>query len=80
MTTRTTSRQVLVGMPERLRAAARAVGDTREAYDAARELRDALIVQAIDEGMQQNAVARAAGVSRSRVVAIIADTGEPDAA
>ena len=78
--TSTTSRPILPGMTERLRAAGRAVTDSREAYDAARELRDALIVQAIDEGMQQNAVARAAGVSRARVIAILGNTGEPDAA
>lgn len=66
-----TSRPVLQGMSERLRAAGLAVRDAHEAYDAARELRDALIVQAIDEGMQQRVVAAAAGVSKSRVIAIL---------
>ena len=62
---------MLDGMADRLRAAARAVVDSREAYDAARELRDALIVEAIDQGMQQKAVAALTGVSRSRVIAIL---------
>lgn len=66
------ARPVLQGMIERLRAAGRAVHDAQEAYDAARELRDALIVQAIDEGMAQHIVANASGVSRSRVIAIVA--------
>lgn len=80
MITGENSRQVLVGMVNRLQAAGRAVADTREGYEAARELRDALIVQAVDEGMQQTAVARAAGVSRARVIAILAATGADDAA
>lgn len=62
---------VLVGMVDRLRRAGLAVNDAREAYDAARELRDALVIQAIDEGMQQQVVAAAAGISRSRVIAIL---------
>lgn len=61
----------LDGMVTRMTAAAREVADAREAYDAALELRDALIVDAIDQGCPQTVVARAAGVSRSRVMAIL---------
>lgn len=70
------TRQVLVGMVERLRHAGLGVSDSREAYDAARELRDGLVVQAVDEGMQQRAVAAAAGISQARVIAILAASAD----
>lgn len=54
-----------------LERAARDVSDTREAYDAAREQRDQLILDAIDQGMPQRAVAKATALSQPRIVAIV---------
>lgn len=63
---------VLTDMNPRLEAAAAAVKDSEEALAAAREQRDRLVVTAIDQGMSQRAVARAAGISVARVCAILA--------
>ncbi len=54
-----------------------AASRTRDANDAARasqELRDQLVEQAIDEGMTCGAVARLTGLSRPRVIAILANS------
>jgi hypothetical protein len=58
-------------MAARLVKAGNGVRDAREAYDDARESRDQLIVEAGDQGMPQRAIARAAGVSQQRIVAIV---------
>ncbi|MDO8107161.1 hypothetical protein Q6348_08120 [Isoptericola sp. b441] len=63
---------VLTDMNPRLEAAAAAVADAREVLDDVREQRDMLVVAAIDQGMSQRAVAKAAGISVGRVVAILA--------
>ena len=63
---------VLTDMNPRLEAAAAAVKDAEAALADAREQRDALVVTAIDQGMSQRAVARAAGISVARVCAIVA--------
>ena len=65
---------VLTDMSPRLVAAAGAVKDAREALADATEVRDQLVVQAIDQGMTQRAVATAAGVSVPRVCAILASS------
>jgi len=64
-------------MRPRLEAAAAAVLDAREAYEARLEQRDALIVQAVDQGMSQGHVATAAGIRKGRVSAILAGS-QPD--
>jgi hypothetical protein len=56
----------------RLTAAAKATRDREAAATDARELRDRLIVEAIDVGCSQQTVAGAAGVSRARVNAVLA--------
>jgi ribosome-binding protein aMBF1 (putative translation factor) len=55
------------------------VDERRDALEAARELRDRRIVEAIDEaGWSTKRVARAARVSQSRVMAILSDSRERD--
>jgi hypothetical protein len=64
--------------PRLVEAAAR----TRDANGAARasqELRDQLVEQAIDEGMSYGAVARLTGLSRPRVIAILAASQKENA-
>lgn len=65
------AQQVVEDLEPRLRAARRAVVDAREHLGVELRTRDQLIVAAVDEGMQQRAVARAAGVSYQRVTAIL---------
>jgi predicted XRE-type DNA-binding protein len=62
---------VLTDMNPRLRAAAVEVADTREKHRAAMELRNQLVVAAVDHGMSQRAVAAAAGVTVTRVSALL---------
>ena len=62
---------VLTDMKPRLEAAAAAVASAGDKLDAEREVRDELVVAAVDGGMSQRAVARAAGVSIARVSAIL---------
>jgi hypothetical protein len=69
---------VLTDMTKRLQACRAEVQDAREVLNAALRRRDAVIVDAIDEGMAQRAVAEHAGVSNTRVVAVLADS-QPDA-
>lgn len=50
--------------------------ETRDAQDAAQLLqrqRDALIVEAVDAGITQRAVAQAAGISKGRIIAVLAN-------
>jgi len=68
---------VLTDMNSRLAAAGAAVASARDAYTDELEIRDELIVAAIDGGMGQRAVARAVGLTYPRVVAILlARTGD----
>lgn len=69
---------VLTDMKTRLEAAGREVRETKEAHSDALELRNELIVAAVDQGMAQRAVARAAGVSISRVTAVLLWAGGDD--
>lgn len=69
---------VLTDMNPRLEAAAVAVRSAHEAYRAQVELRDTLVVAAIDHGMSQRQVAKAAGVSVARVCAILAGSQPGD--
>lgn len=64
--------EVLTDMRPRLTAAAADVADAHDAYRASLELRDELVVRAVDEGMSQRAVAAAAGIRVGRVSAILA--------
>lgn len=58
-------------MTEQIAAASRTVRDAKEAWDDAREARDRLIVEASDEGMPQRAIAKAAGLSQPRIIALL---------
>ena len=69
---------VLTDMSPRLNAAASAVTSARDALAAEVELRDALVVAAIDHGMSQRAVAREAKISVPRVCAILAGSQPND--
>jgi predicted XRE-type DNA-binding protein len=72
-------REVLTPMPERLAAAAVAVAEAADALRLARQLRDELVVQAVDEeGISQRSVAAAAGITGARVAAILAHPGDDD--
>lgn len=67
---------VLTDMEPRLRAAAADVRDAEDRLKAARELRNELIVAAIDNGMAQRAISRITGLTISRVNAL--QFGAPD--
>lgn len=69
---------VISDLKPRLEASRQAVAEARELLAAELERRDGLIVSAIDEGMAQRAVAVAAGVSNTRVVAVLA-VSDPEA-
>lgn len=69
---------VLTDMNPRLEAARAAVDDTKDAHRAAVELRNELVVAAIDQGMSQRAVAKSAGISVARVCAILAGSQDVD--
>jgi len=61
-------------VPDLLPRIERAAADARDAVDAAQlaqRLRDQLIVQAVDAGISQRHVAKAAGVSKGRIIAIL---------
>jgi hypothetical protein len=69
---------VLTDMKPRLEAAAAAVTSTRDAHRAEVELRNQLVVAAIDQGMSQRVTAAAAGISVARVCAILAGSQNDD--
>jgi hypothetical protein len=69
---------VLQDVQPRLEAAVAEVADARLQLEVALERRDALVVQAVDEGMQQSRVAKLAQVSAPHVVKILAKS-QPDA-
>jgi len=69
---------VLTDMNPRLVAAAAAVSSTKDAHSAAVELRNELVVAAIDQGMSQRVVAKSAGISVARVCAILAGSQDDE--
>jgi len=71
-------KQVATGTLGRLEGRRDRIRELREQLQLEMRARDELIVDAIDEGLAQRAVARSAGVSDSRVPAILAES-EPDA-
>jgi hypothetical protein len=66
---------VLTDITPRLTKAATAVTSTRAAYQAAIDLRDELVVTAIDNGLTQHHVATAAGITRSTLNGILLKDG-----
>lgn len=66
--------EVRTDLAPRLVEAASRTRDAAGAARASRELRDQLIEQAIDEGMSHGAVGRLTGLSRPRVIAILANS------
>lgn len=71
-------REVVPDLLPRVRAAARTVADDRVSLGMSLEVRNALIVQAVDEGIPQGRIAEAAGVSAPYITKLILDA-EPDA-
>lgn len=65
---------VLTDMKPRLEAAADAVISAKDAHQAALEIRNELVVAAVDYGMSLRTVARAARITDSRVCAILASS------
>ncbi len=64
-------------LPDRIRASADRVADLTKQLADEREVRDDLIVQAVDDaGMSQRAVAKAAGVSQPHLIRILAAASE----
>lgn len=70
--------EVVPDLLPRIVAAAGAVRDAEDARKLRTEQRNALIVKATDAGIPGRAIARAAGMSRSRVVAILISAGAVD--
>jgi hypothetical protein len=66
--------EVLTDLGPRLEAAARACDDRSTALAAEHEIRNRLIVEAIDQGMTQTSVARFAHLTPARVTAILANS------
>ena len=65
----------LDSLPERIKAASERVVDLLQLVANEREIRDRLIVEAVDEaGMPQAVVARAAGLSQPQVNRILASS------
>lgn len=63
--------EVVPDLLPRIEAAALEYSDARDAAELAQRLRDQLIVQAVDAGVSHRHIAAAAGVSKSRIVAIL---------
>lgn len=68
--------EVRTDLTPRLNAAAQAVRDAEQALRDARERRDELIIDAANDGMVQRQVASAAGVSQTRVIAVLLERGQ----
>jgi len=66
-------REVLPDLIPRIRAATEHAKDADDHAKLLYRQRDELIVSAVDAGIAQRAVAEAAGISKSRVVAILGD-------
>ncbi|MCW2754646.1 MAG: hypothetical protein JWQ32_2057 [Marmoricola sp.] len=65
------AQEVVPDLLPRIRAAATDVRDATDAAQLAQRLRDQLIVQAVDAGISHRHIATAAGISKSRIVAIL---------
>lgn len=70
--------EVLPDLTPRMKAAQESVRDAKDAYDLALQQRDELVVDAIDRGMSQKAVAGILGVAKGRVSAILASSQADD--
>lgn len=73
MTAKEASEEVQ-NLSPRLQKASDRVRELRELLKASVELRDELVVEAIDLGVSQREVARLVGVQQSRIVAIISQS------
>lgn len=73
--TRTTAREVEPDLLERLRQAATDLHDASKAMRDRMTIRDRLIVEAVDAGIAQRTIVRAAGVSKGRVIQVTARHG-----
>lgn len=70
---------VLEDLAPRLKKAREAADDARDAYRLRMATLKRLVVQAVEEGMSQREVAKAAGyASAGRITAILADSGDDD--
>jgi predicted XRE-type DNA-binding protein len=67
--------EILPALRERLSTAGRAVKDAREHLDDETEIRNRLIVEAVDEaGMPQGQVARLVGLAQPSIPRILAES------
>lgn len=78
MSGRTRGREVLPDMIPRIKAAAARARDAVDAAELLRRQRDELILEAVDAGISQRVIAQAAGIAKSRVVAIVGNTAIRD--
>lgn len=62
----------------RLQAAAAAVADAKESLRLHSRARNLLAIDAVDAGVSQRAVARALGVSQSRVIVLLGTDPDDD--
>lgn len=63
--------EVLLDFLPRIEAAARELADAHEQVKAATLRRNQLIIDAVDAGVSQRAVAKAAGVGQPRIIGIL---------
>lgn len=70
------AREVVPDLLPRIAKAAAAVRDADDAFRLAVRARDELIVEAVDEGITQRAVAERAKLSKGRIIAILANAPE----
>ena len=64
-------RKVSENLLARITASAEATGDAKEAFLIRIEARDALIVEAVESGIQQREIAEAAQISPGRITQLI---------
>jgi hypothetical protein len=61
---------------ERIQSAAREVRDADDFRNLTHQRRNQLIVEAVDAGVSQRAVARAAGLAQTRIIALLSRSQE----
>lgn len=69
--------EVLPDLLPRITAAAHAARDAEDAWRLMVRQRDQLVTRAVDGGVSQRSVAEAAGLSKGRVVGIMASSQDP---
>jgi len=70
-------KQVVPDLLPRITAAALAASDAEDAWHLRVRQRDQLVSKAVDAGVSQRQIARAAGLSKGRIVGIMAGSQDP---